>query len=523
MKSLQLGKTVAYGRVSSYEQAENQHAAQQQIHRLELEEPADELLFDIESGDSKTRPNFNRMMKEIHEGKISTIIATRWDRLTRNQEVYLQLKQVLKNFDVRLKLLDQGEVDFDTASGELSADMQAIFAVHERRMLRERVLKGHAYRRKRKVAWIRAPWGYVIENEQYLLDKRPIICLLQDRPENYQTLYSEPDDSSLLLRKSRSDIAREAILLLLELQRPNHVLKQLHLKYGIETKAFVDVQAEKRGSGELTDENTHKRRKRTNLVLSDELLFWSSGKNLAEWVQNPVLRGHTAYCKWQKKGRKKPVDEWEIHYDTHSDQRLLSDAELTEIQLILKNNKRKMGAPGAKFYLTGLVYCDLCGYKMVLKRSTEYSYYGCRKSSTSCSNRTCTRVDRIDTAVIEQIFKRSQQILRELEPITAQEPAELIELRQQLAAIDQVLVINPGDTLKRARHELLQEIERVSTQMSVINLETATAQQIISHPQARDLGFWYTRTYQERELLYEKLLHKVLIRDGAVVAVELKI
>ncbi len=182
-----------------------------------------------------------------------------------------------------------------------------------------------------------------------------------------------------------------------------------------------------------------------------------------------------------------------------------------------------MGTPGAKFHLTGLVYCDRCGYKMVLKRSPEYSYYGCRKSSTSCSNRACIRVEKIDAAVIEYIFKRSQQNLRELGTEAPQEPPELIDLRQQLEVIDQGLAKSAGEALKRARHDLLQEIEQWSVLIAVLNLETATAQEILSHPQARDLGFWYTRTYQEREVLYEKLLRKVLVRDGAVVAVELKI
>ncbi|WP_026103896.1 recombinase family protein, partial [Kamptonema formosum] len=52
---------------------------------------------------------------------------------------------------VKLKLLDQGEVDLSTASGELSADLQALFAAHERRQLRERIKRGHEYRRVKKL------------------------------------------------------------------------------------------------------------------------------------------------------------------------------------------------------------------------------------------------------------------------------------------------------------------------------------------------------------------------------------
>lgn len=517
---LKAGKIVAYGRVSSHEQAENQYAAQQQIDRLKLEN-VDQLFFDIESGDSKTRIQFNQLMELIRQGEISTVIATRWDRLTRNQEIYLQLKQILQDSGVRLHLLDQGDVDLTTASGELSADMQAIFAVHERRMLRERILKGHAYRRKRQVAWTRAPWAYVIRDDRYWLDTSPIICLLQNRPADYLTLYEEPDTSLLLSGISRSDIAREAVLLLRELQRPRHVLKHLYSKYGVERKAFVDVQQEKNRTA-IKEENHHKRRKRTNLVLSNELLFWSSGHSFVDWVQNPVLRGHTAYCKYGKKGVQKPPHEWEIHYDTHPDQRLLTDDVFAEIQLLLKNNERKVGTPGSKFHLTGLVFCDRCGHKMVLKRSAEYRYYGCRNSSTGCAERKCIRVEKIDGAVVECFFQHAQQFAQESKAIPLQESAELTNLRQQLQVLDQALAQGMGDALKRARYELVQEIERLEGQSELFLLESATAQEIMNYPQARDLGFWHTRTYQERELLYEKLLNKILIRDGEVVAIELK-
>ncbi|WP_416670426.1 recombinase family protein [Egbenema bharatensis] len=518
---LKAGKIVAYGRVSSYEQAENQYAAQQQIDRLKLEN-VDQLFFDIESGNSKTRLHFNRMMELIHQGEISAVIATRWDRLTRNQEIYLQLKQILQDSGVRLRLLDQGEVDLSTASGELSADMQAIFAVHERRMLRERILKGHAYRRKRQVAWTRAPWGYVIRDDRYWLDTSPIICLLQNRPADYLTLHDESDTSPLLSGISRSDIAREAILLLRELQRPRQVLRHLYSKYGVERKAFVDVQEEKKCTV-AEEENRQKRRKRTNLVLSNELLFWSSGHSFVEWVQNPVLRGHTAYCKYHKQGGQKPSHEWEIHYDTHPDQGLLTDDVFVEIQLLLKNNERKVGTPGSKFHLTGLVFCDRCGHKMVLKRSAEYRYYGCRNSSIGCAERKCIRVEKIDEAVVQCFFQYAKQLAQESKATSPQESAELVNLRQQLQVLDQALTQGMGDALKRARYELVQEIERLEVQSELFLLESATAHEIMNHPQARDLSFWHTRTYQERELLYEKLLNRILVRDGKVVAIEHKL
>ncbi|MGB3494229.1 MAG: recombinase family protein [Elainellaceae cyanobacterium] len=227
------GGTVAYGRVSTHDQDDIFHAADQQKSRLRNSIPIVRLYFDIESGDNPNRAEFRAMMREVQAGRVDTIIATRWDRLTRNELVYLQLKETLKSCGVQLYLLDGGWVDLSTASGELSADMNVLFAVHERRMLRERVQKGQEHRRHRKAACARAPFGYMTENERYRLDRRPIICLLSDRPSHYLNLSNEPDDSPHLLGISRADIARHAIDLLLENESPAQVLKQLYQTYGV--------------------------------------------------------------------------------------------------------------------------------------------------------------------------------------------------------------------------------------------------------------------------------------------------
>ena len=325
------------------------------------------------------------MLEQVKQGEIKTIVATRWDRLTRNEDLYLQLKEVLRACDITIHLLDQGEVDLNTADGELSADMQAIFAVHERRMIRERVKRGHEYRRKRKAACGRAPWGYVTKGEKYILDTRPIVCSLEDRPDNYLELYEEPDDSPNLPGVSKAEIAREAVDYFLKVRRPRKVLKYLFEKYGA------------------------RRKKYTNLALTEELLFWNAGGHFSGWIQNPVLRGHTAYLKYEGR-RLKPVEEWQLHLNTHPDQVLVTESELIEIQDFLKSNTRKVGTPGSKFYLTGLVYCDECGHKCVLKRGPKLSYYGCRHSKAGCNNSKCVRLDKLDAAIIAKLFEKARSI-----------------------------------------------------------------------------------------------------------------
>jgi site-specific DNA recombinase len=255
----QMKKTVAYARVSTLEQSMNQNALKQQMSRLESSN-IDEILFDVETGASDSREKFILLMDWVASGQVGKIVATRWDRLMREENLYLQLKKLLQEHDVQLHLLDQGVVDLETASGLLNADMNALFAVHERRMLRERVQKGHEYRRKKTEAWSRQPFGYTSKNQRYVLNNRPIVCLIAERPENYLDLSFEADLSQLP-GISKSQIARETIDQLLVKRKPRDVLRELYNKYGVPRKAY------------------------TNLVISDELLLWGAG-NLKDWLED---------------------------------------------------------------------------------------------------------------------------------------------------------------------------------------------------------------------------------------------
>jgi len=499
-------KVVGYARVSTREQAEDSNALKQQIARLR-NAGVDEVYCDVESGANPERKEFNELVEAVGRGEISTVVATRWDRLMREETAYAVIKELLRQHKVKLKLLDQGQVDLSTASGELNADLQALFAIHERRQLRERIQRGHEHRRSNEVAWTRAPWAYFIENDKYVLDKRPVICLLAERPENYLELYNLSNFSTPIPGISKADIAREAIDYLLKIRKPRQVLAFLYEKYGVE------------------------RKRHTNLVLSPELLFWSAAQNFAdEWLSNPILRGHTSYCKTDKsssskRATKKKPEEWELHLNTHSKERLITDEEFVEIQAILQSNAKKYPNPGKACYLTGLVICDRCGYKCVLKAGAGYKYYGCRQSGISCHNRSCIRLEKIEQAIVSQLFLRatSWEPVQEQQEVSFQCPPEVIKLREQLEGLGKLLEIRPTATLQQARTDLLKQIEEKSAPEGVESFVMATAKEIISHPQAKKLTFWYTLTQDERDIVYEKLIERVKVDEGKVISVELKI
>lgn len=512
-RRLFMSKKVGYARVSTIEQADNTHALEQQIDRLKKAE-ADEIFVDVESGANTKRPEFNKMMDLVKLKQIQEVIATRWDRLTRDESHYTQIKKTFQVSGVQLRLLDAGGiVDLETAVGELSADMQAMIAVHERRMIRDRVIRGYEHRRQRLAAGVRPPYGYRIDhNDKYELHTAPIICLLTDRP-------SDSDNSNNLFPgRSRADIAREAIEKFLELRITGSVLAFLHDKYIQSAEQKTVVNPDKSG-------------KKVQISIADELLLWSSTEGFRNWIANPVLQGHTAYKKQEKRQEKeqsgklkrsrKPPSEWEIHENTHPQQRLISDEEAFELKLILQSNSKIVPRARADFYLTKRIFCFECRATCQLKGG-GHSYYGCRHSRVHCSNGKNVRIEKIDQAIIYALVDRAVQLEKENCQLDEHQPRakELSDLQSKLAAIEAIPGHEYDVSLKSAISNLNKRIDYLRSQYQ---LTSPIAEKILRFPEAAEINFWYSLTQLERKTFYDLLVSRVFIKDGKVVSVELTV
>jgi DNA invertase Pin-like site-specific DNA recombinase len=479
---------IGYARVSTEEQADT-HALEQQQNRL-LEAGAERVYFDIESGCNSEREQLKIVLNLVVKQEVSAVIAIRWDRISRNTELYAKIKEIFRNSEVKLYLLDQGEVDLKTAAGELNSDLQILFSVHESRIIRERINRGFNFRRKRNVAWTRPPWGYVIIDEKYELDHVSLpYCLLTHRPDNYLALSDEPDNSKQLIWLSRAKIARELFDYFLQVRKPTKLLRYLQENYGLQKNQDLIVPA-----------------------LKD---FPTSSRGIKQWLQNPVFQGHTAYQKYKKNGGVKTLDEWDIRRDTHPEHRLITEKEAQEIQAILAANSKRFGQLDATFYLTGHIFCQKCKSKCSLKRGGGYAYYGCQHSSTVCSNRKVVRIVKIEQAIITKLVQRAWEIYQL--PKDSLKPENLVALERQYEHLDKIPGSDFTPVLKEAKEKLLKEIEIERSRTNDI------ATQMLCHPISQKINFWYSLNQEEREIFYDQLLERVLISDGEVTEVLLKI
>jgi hypothetical protein len=95
--------------------------------------------------------------------------------------------------------------------------------------------------------------------------------------------------------------------------------------------------------------------------------------------------------------------------------------------------------------------------------------------------------------------------------------AKLIELETQYKSLDKIIGSDFHSALKDAKAKFLQEIELERSKTNDI------ATQLLSHPSARKINFWYNLLHEEREIFYDQLLERVVINDGEVTEVALKV
>jgi DNA invertase Pin-like site-specific DNA recombinase len=107
---------------------------------------------DTYTGTSMERPGFRRMMREIEQGRVDTLVVWRLDRLGRTAKGLTSLFEDLIRCKVNLISLKDG-LDLVTPSGRLMANILAGVAAYETEVRAERILAGQAAARLRGVRW----------------------------------------------------------------------------------------------------------------------------------------------------------------------------------------------------------------------------------------------------------------------------------------------------------------------------------------------------------------------------------
>lgn len=96
---------------------------------------------EAESGVKLKRPQFQKLMKDVEENQISSIIATKLDRIARSNRDLQNFLHILQEKNISLIII-KDNIDTKTTQGKLFFDIMAAFAEWERNVITERMKSG---------------------------------------------------------------------------------------------------------------------------------------------------------------------------------------------------------------------------------------------------------------------------------------------------------------------------------------------------------------------------------------------
>jgi DNA invertase Pin-like site-specific DNA recombinase len=136
-----------------------------------------EILSDmaVSGASTRRRPDYKRLLDAIDAGQVTTIYSFALSRLARSVIDFADLLERCRKHGVIVRLAQEGQIDYNTATGRGYANMAATFAQMEREIAAERIAAAVIERRERGDAMGQAAYGYKIADGQIVRrrDEKP--------------------------------------------------------------------------------------------------------------------------------------------------------------------------------------------------------------------------------------------------------------------------------------------------------------------------------------------------------------
>lgn len=510
---------IGYARVSTAEQT-YQFALTQQVYRLR-QAGADKVYADIASRTRDNRAGLAEILGAIARREIKKVLITRLDRLTSSPGLFEQISKVCQEYGVVLTALDEA-VDLGSLDGELMAGLSVYLARREVRMIQMRVRKSNQVARENNRASSKAPWGFKSVNGKYELDHTPYLCLLSDRP---------LDKNEEFRGRTKAELGRDIIDLFFQSGSLYEVTRQIHSKYGIQ-KFRTEREACNKPEVLVFEDDVVEFKPSSSKRAG--VFRWTPG-GIRIYLLNPVLCGHTPYHTHNNKEKdgnrnRLPIERWDIRRDTHPDQAIMTDVQVQKIKEILAVNDRVGRWSGEKalaYPLTGIIACGGCGRSMKCEgikttSGNRFVYYQCKNyQEKACDQKRMARLDIVETRVIAALIARAAAIAEyaSTPPPQQTESAQLQQLRSQLAGLEQ-LGQNPA--IEAAKNDVRSQIgvELAKSQAKEV-IDIATQELLLKT--FTDPEYWQQLSDADKRQIYRDLVGRVIVRDGQVEKVELRV
>jgi len=251
--------------------------------------------------------------------------------------------------------------------------------------------------------------------------------------------------------------------------------------------------------------------------------------SLTSWLNNPILRGHIAYGR-SRRQRQRFENLWDVRPNTHREHRLLTEEEYRVVAKILENNFQNYEQDQGHtpvYPLSGLVFCGTCGMRCIkvnsrlLSTPDHYRHsYQCENYKTvrACSSKSSVRQEILEAALIEALCQKAEDLAAiATEPETAPESPEITKLREELEYYQSA----PGHHAALLVQEIEQELEVLLARQNQVPEDKPDTQNILIT--LNSPLYWQTLTPEEKRELYRALVSRIVIQEGRVIKIELKV
>lgn len=372
------------------------------------------------SGSNMDRPGFEKLIKDIEQGKITKVIAYRLDRISRSISDFANLLTLFEKHNVQFMSATE---NFDTSSpiGRAMVYIVMVFAQLERETLTARITDNYFYRAKGGFfTGGNCPFGY-----------KP--TKITHNGKKASVLEVDPETS-------------EIIKCIFDKYAAGHTLHKI--SHDLNSRN-VSTQ-----NGVSWSSSKIRRILKNPAYVENTIDVYEFFSRIGCKISNPPSEfdGKSGlFLHGKEKGRKnrKQVD---ITDQTLSIGRFLpivdSKTWINAQYRLNGNNQAPRSGTSKKSWLSGLVSCGVCGYSVGLKytkkKEKEYTYFHCRGANDRgiCDNRKCISATYLEELVKQELFEKisSKQFLDMCANVKVEVDSEVVikknDLTQKLYSID---------------------------------------------------------------------------------------
>lgn len=344
------------------------------------------------SGSNTNRPAFQRMMAQVEQGEIGTLVVYRLDRISRNVSDFSGMVENLNHKEITFVSIRE-QFDTSTPMGRAMMYIASVFSQLERETIAERI-RDNMRELAKTGRWLggNTPTGYASEAVKSIMvdGKAKKACKLKLIPEEADIvkmifdLYTETDSLTL----TESALIQKGIK-----TKNNNYFTRFSIKAILQNPVYM-----------LADEEAYNYFVQKEAALFSEKDAFDSQHGIMAYNRTDQEKGRTT--------RYLPVSKWIVSVGKHPG--LIPGKIWVKIQESLERNKSKSyrKARSNEALLTGLLYCS-CGARMypkLSKRETAdgkavYTYV-CKMKERSrkavCAGKNANG-NMLDMAIIEQI------------------------------------------------------------------------------------------------------------------------